>query len=81
MKKKKQQNNSENSELSEEKQKEAETETQPVAAPNCPKAAPAPQPIKRGQKVGRDQGHGNRDSSASCPRHPWLPGGALGSLR
>uniref|UniRef100_A0A8C5J4D7 Nuclear export mediator factor n=1 Tax=Junco hyemalis TaxID=40217 RepID=A0A8C5J4D7_JUNHY len=50
MKKKKQQNNSENLELSEEKQKEAETETQPVAAPNCPKAAPAPQPIKRGQK-------------------------------
>nr|XP_054490363.1 ribosome quality control complex subunit NEMF [Agelaius phoeniceus] len=47
MKKKKQQNNSENSELSEEKQKEAEPETQPVAAP---KAAPAPQPIKRGQK-------------------------------
>ncbi|XP_030805510.1 LOW QUALITY PROTEIN: nuclear export mediator factor NEMF [Camarhynchus parvulus] len=50
MKKKKQQNNSESSELSEEKQKEAETETQPVAAPSCPKAAPAPQPIKRGQK-------------------------------
>ncbi|NXF23355.1 NEMF factor, partial [Rhodinocichla rosea] len=50
MKKKKQQNNSENSELSEEKQKEAETEPQPVAAPTCPKAAPAPQPIKRGQK-------------------------------
>ncbi|XP_064262578.1 ribosome quality control complex subunit NEMF-like isoform X2 [Passer domesticus] len=50
MKKKKQQNNSENSELCEEKQKETEPEPQPVAAPNCPKAAPAPQPIKRGQK-------------------------------
>ncbi|XP_072786704.1 ribosome quality control complex subunit NEMF isoform X1 [Taeniopygia guttata] len=50
MKKKKQQNNSENLELSEEKQKETETETQPLAAPNCHKAAPAPQPIKRGQK-------------------------------
>ncbi|NXH47246.1 NEMF factor, partial [Dicaeum eximium] len=50
MKKKKQQNNSENSEVSEEKQKEAETETQPLAAPNFHKAAPAPQPIKRGQK-------------------------------
>lgn len=80
MKKKKQQNNSENSELSEEKQKETETETQPVAAPNFPKAAPAPQPIKRGQKVGRDQGdpglgccHGNRDSNPRCPGPPWLP--------
>ncbi|NXQ13901.1 NEMF factor, partial [Peucedramus taeniatus] len=50
MKKKKQQNNSENSELSEEKQKETETEPQALAAPNCHKAAPAPQPIKRGQK-------------------------------
>ncbi|XP_062351844.1 ribosome quality control complex subunit NEMF isoform X2 [Cinclus cinclus] len=49
MKKKKQQN-SENSELSEEKQKETEPETQPPAAPNSHKAAPAPQPIKRGQK-------------------------------
>ncbi|XP_041903245.1 nuclear export mediator factor NEMF isoform X2 [Corvus kubaryi] len=48
MKKKKQQNNSENSELPEEKQKE--TETQPPAAANSHKAAPAPQPIKRGQK-------------------------------
>ncbi|NXH87284.1 NEMF factor, partial [Edolisoma coerulescens] len=48
MKKKKQQNNSEISELPEEKQKE--TETQPPAAPNSQKAAPAPQPIKRGQK-------------------------------
>ncbi|NWH88572.1 NEMF factor, partial [Aegithalos caudatus] len=50
MKKKKQQNNSENSELSEEKQKEPEPETPPAAAPNSHKAAPAPQPIKRGQK-------------------------------
>ncbi|NXK65544.1 NEMF factor, partial [Sylvietta virens] len=50
MKKKKQQNNSENSELSEERQKETEAETQPPAAPNSHKAAPAPQPIKRGQK-------------------------------
>ncbi|NXC11540.1 NEMF factor, partial [Orthonyx spaldingii] len=50
MKKKKQQNNSENSELPEEKQKETETETQPPAAPNSHRAAPAPQPIKRGQK-------------------------------
>ncbi|NWV52359.1 NEMF factor, partial [Daphoenositta chrysoptera] len=50
MKKKKQQNNSENSELPEGKQKEVETETQPPAAPNSHKAAPAPQPIKRGQK-------------------------------
>ncbi|KAI1237438.1 hypothetical protein IHE44_0013511 [Lamprotornis superbus] len=49
MKKKKQQN-SENSELCEEKQKETEPETQPPAAPNSHKAAPAPQPIKRGQK-------------------------------
>lgn len=56
MKKKKQQNNSDNSELSEEKQKETETEPQPPAAPNSHKAAPAPQPIKRGQKVGREQG-------------------------
>ncbi|NXY62485.1 NEMF factor, partial [Callaeas wilsoni] len=50
MRKKKQQNNSENSELPEEKQKETETETQPPAAPNSHKTAPAPQPIKRGQK-------------------------------
>ncbi|NWW40879.1 NEMF factor, partial [Panurus biarmicus] len=50
MKKKKQQNNCENSELAEEKQKETETEPQPPAAPNSHKAAPAPQPIKRGQK-------------------------------
>ncbi|NXO13710.1 NEMF factor, partial [Oriolus oriolus] len=48
MKKKKQQNNPENSELPEEKQ--TETEPQPPAAPNSHKAAPAPQPIKRGQK-------------------------------
>ncbi|NXP57699.1 NEMF factor, partial [Chloropsis cyanopogon] len=48
MKKKKQQNHPENSELPEEKQKEAEAEPQALAAPN--KAAPAPQPIKRGQK-------------------------------
>lgn len=82
MKKKKQQNNSENSELPEEKQKETEMETQPPAAPNSHKAAPAPQPIKRGQKVGRDQGtpglscwHGSVDRNPRFPRHPWLPGG------
>lgn len=82
MKKKKQQNNSENSELSEEKQKEAEAESQAPAAPNSHKAAPAPQPIKRGQKVGRDQGdpglscwHGNMDRNPQFPRHPRLPGG------
>lgn len=78
MKKKKQQNSSENSELPEEKQKEAETETQPAAAPNSHKAAPAPQPIKRGQKVGREQGdpglscwHGNTDTNPRFPRYPW----------
>lgn len=49
MKKKKQQNNSENLEPPEEKQKE--TETQPPPAATTTKAAPAPQPIKRGQKV------------------------------
>lgn len=82
MKKKKQQNNSENSELSEEKQKETETEPQAPAAPNSHKAAPAPQPIKRGQKVGREQGHpglscwhGNMDRNPRFPRYPWLPGG------
>ncbi|NXJ85417.1 NEMF factor, partial [Trogon melanurus] len=48
MKKKKQQNDSENLEPPEEKQKE--TETQPPPATNVPKGAPAPQPIKRGQK-------------------------------
>lgn len=53
MKKKKQQNDSENLEPPEEKQKE--TETQPPPAPNTNKGVPAPQPIKRGQKVGRDQ--------------------------
>uniref|UniRef100_A0A8C0IEB3 Ribosome quality control complex subunit NEMF n=1 Tax=Bubo bubo TaxID=30461 RepID=A0A8C0IEB3_BUBBB len=50
MKKKKQQNDSENLEPPEEKQKE--TETQPPPAANTAKGAPAPQPIKRGQKVG-----------------------------
>lgn len=53
MKKKKQQNDSENLELPEEKQRE--TETQPPPAPNTNKGVPAPQPIKRGQKVGRDR--------------------------
>lgn len=53
MKKKKQQNDSENLEPPEEKQKE--TETQPPPAPNTNKGVPAPQPIKRGQKVGADQ--------------------------
>ncbi|XP_074765131.1 ribosome quality control complex subunit NEMF isoform X2 [Athene noctua] len=48
MKKKKQQNDSENLEPPEEKQKE--TETQPPPAANTAKGAPAPQPIKRGQK-------------------------------
>lgn len=80
MKKKKQQNNSENSEPPEEKQKEAETETQPAAAPNSHKAAPAPQPIKRGQKVGREQGdpglscwHENTDRNPRFPRYPrWF---------
>uniref|UniRef100_A0A8B9M4V4 Ribosome quality control complex subunit NEMF n=1 Tax=Accipiter nisus TaxID=211598 RepID=A0A8B9M4V4_9AVES len=48
MKKKKQQNDSENLEPPEEKQKE--TETQPPPAPNTNKGVPAPQPIKRGQK-------------------------------
>jgi len=55
MKKKKQQNDSESLEPPEEKQKE--TETQPPPAPNTSKGVPAPQPIKRGQKVGRDQGY------------------------
>uniref|UniRef100_A0A663LMJ7 Ribosome quality control complex subunit NEMF n=1 Tax=Athene cunicularia TaxID=194338 RepID=A0A663LMJ7_ATHCN len=48
MKKKKQQNDSENLEPPEEKQKE--TETQPPPPANAAKGAPAPQPIKRGQK-------------------------------
>lgn len=52
MKKKKQQNNSDNLEPPEEKQKEMEA--QPAPVPNTNKCVPAPQPIKRGQKVGRD---------------------------
>uniref|UniRef100_A0A8C6J6N9 Ribosome quality control complex subunit NEMF n=1 Tax=Melopsittacus undulatus TaxID=13146 RepID=A0A8C6J6N9_MELUD len=50
MKKKKQQNNSENLEPPEEKQKEMEAH--PAPAPNTNKGVPAPQPVKRGQKVG-----------------------------
>uniref|UniRef100_A0A8B9D761 Ribosome quality control complex subunit NEMF n=1 Tax=Anser cygnoides TaxID=8845 RepID=A0A8B9D761_ANSCY len=67
MKKKKQQNDSENLEPPEEKQKE--TEPQHPPAPNTTKGVPAPQPVKRGQKVSRE-------------RH-WelcLPLGALGAL-
>ncbi|NXW48544.1 NEMF factor, partial [Nyctiprogne leucopyga] len=48
MKKKKQQNDSENLEPLEEKQREMETQLPP--APNTNKGVPAPQPIKRGQK-------------------------------
>uniref|UniRef100_A0A8V5FKZ2 Ribosome quality control complex subunit NEMF n=1 Tax=Melopsittacus undulatus TaxID=13146 RepID=A0A8V5FKZ2_MELUD len=48
MKKKKQQNNSENLEPPEEKQKEMEAH--PAPAPNTNKGVPAPQPVKRGQK-------------------------------
>lgn len=79
MKKKKQQN-SENSELAEEKQ-ETEAETQPPAAPNSHKAAPAPQPIKRGQKVGREQGdpwaellawkYGQKSQISQTPMAAW----------
>lgn len=53
MKKKKQQSDSENLEPPEEKQKEIET--QAPSAPNSSKGVAAPQPIKRGQKVGRRQ--------------------------
>lgn len=80
MKKKKQQN-SENSELAEEKQKETEAETQPPAAPNSHKAPPAPQPIKRGQKVGREQGdpwaellawkYGQKSQISQTPMAAW----------
>lgn len=62
MKKKKQQNDSENVEPPEEKQKEPEPQRPP--APNATKGVPAPQPIKRGQKVGRE---------LHCPRAELLP--------
>lgn len=52
MKKKKQQNNSENLEPPVERQKEMEA--QPAPVPSTNKGVPAPQPVKRGQKVGRD---------------------------
>lgn len=71
MKKKKQQNDSENLEPPEEKQRE--TETQPPPAPNTNKGVLAPQPIKRGQKVGRDQVYPRVEL---LPREVWteIPG-------
>jgi len=51
MKKKKQQSDSENLDPPEERQKDTETQRPPP--PNTNKGVPAPQPIKRGQKVSR----------------------------